>query len=154
MAGIDNNQVESKKASEAQTTESEQPDSEAAQQQKPPGQMTDEQARGWSMLCHLGAFAGLIIPLGNIIAPLVFWFIKKEESAFVDDQGKESLNFQISLTIYFLIAGIAGMFVWLLLGRVLLSIVGIFGIVFVIIAAVKANRGEKYRYPRCIRFIK
>ena len=151
MAGIDDNQAKSKKASEAQATEKGQPDSEAAQEQKPPGQMSDEQARGWSMLCHLGAFAGLIIPLGNIIAPLVFWLIKREESAFVDDQGKESLNFQISLTIYFLVAG---MLVWLLIGFVLLPIVGIFGIVFVVIAAVKANRGEKYRYPLCIRFIK
>ncbi len=57
--------------------------------------MNEKDARTWAMLCHIGAFAGYIIPFGHIIAPLVIWLIKKDESPFVDDQGKESLNFQI-----------------------------------------------------------
>ena len=63
--------------------------------------------RTWAMLCHFSAFTGFIFPLGgNILAPLILWLIKKEELPFVDDQGKEVLNFQISMTIYFIISGI------------------------------------------------
>ena len=61
--------------------------------------------RTWAMLCHFSAFAGLIFPFGNFLAPLIIWLIKKEELPFVEDQGKEVLNFQISMTIYLLISG-------------------------------------------------
>ena len=50
----------------------------------------------WGMLCHISTFCGMIIPFGNILAPLIIWLIKKEELPFVSDQGKEVLNFQIS----------------------------------------------------------
>jgi uncharacterized Tic20 family protein len=60
--------------------------------------------RTWGMLCHLSAFAGFVIPFGNIIGPLIVYSMKKEEFPFVADQGKESLNFQISVMIYFLIS--------------------------------------------------
>ena len=104
------------------------------------------------MLCHLGAFAGFILPaFGNIIGPLVFWLIKRDESDLVDDQGKESLNFQISMAIYFIGAGILTLVV---IGFVLLVGLGIFFIVMVIMASVKANSGERFRYPLTIRFIK
>ncbi|MBT9138869.1 MAG: hypothetical protein DDT31_01447 [Syntrophomonadaceae bacterium] len=82
---------------------------------------------------------------------MVIWLIKKEESPLVDDQGKESLNFQISMTIYVLISALLTLVV---IGFVLLVGLGIFGIVMVIMASVKANKGEKFRYPLCIRFIK
>lgn len=88
---------------------------------------------------------------GHIIAPLVIWQIKKDGFAFVDKQGKECLNFQISFTIYALVAGLL-MFV--VIGLILLPIIGIVGLVFIIIAAIKANNGEDYRYPFNIRFIK
>ena len=113
--------------------------------------MNEKDARTWAMFCHLGALAGYIIPFGNIIAPLVIWLIKKDESPFVDDQGKESLNFQISITLYALVALLLTVIV---IGFFLLLAVGIFALVMVIIAAVKTNDGEKYRYPLCIRFIK
>ena len=113
--------------------------------------MNEKDARTWAMLCHLGALAGYIIPFGNIIAPLVIWLIKKDESPLVDDQGKESLNFQISITIYALVALVLTL---IIIGFILLPAVGIFGLVMVIIAAVQSNSGEKYRYPLCIRFIK
>ncbi|MFQ6115959.1 MAG: DUF4870 domain-containing protein [bacterium] len=112
--------------------------------------MNESQERTWATLCHLGALAGFIIPFGNIIAPLVIWLVKKDESPFVDDQGKESLNFQISMTIYFLVAVLL---VLILIGIPLLIVLGIFEIVMVVIAAVKASNGEKYRYPVTIRFI-
>jgi len=115
--------------------------------------MNEKDARTWAMLCHLGGFGVYVVPtIGHLLAPLILWLIKKDESPFVDDQGKESLNFQISLTIY---AVIAALLIPLFgLGVVLLIALGIFDVIIIIIAAVKANDGERYRYPLCIRFIK
>lgn len=113
---------------------------------------TNPQARTWGMACHLAVFAGALLPvLGNIIGPLVVWLMKKDEYPFVDDQGKEALNFQISMMIYMAVAGVL---VLLLVGFFLLAILGIMDFVLVIIAAVKANQGVRYRYPFTIRFIK
>ncbi len=106
--------------------------------------------RMWAMFCHLSALIGFIIPFGNIIAPLVLWTLKKEEYPLVNDQGKESLNFQISMTIY-VIASI--ILIFLVIGIVLLILLGIFSLIVIIIAAIKANEGEKYRYPLTIRFL-
>jgi len=106
----------------------------------------------WAMLCHLAALAGFIgIPFGNILGPLIVWLIKKQEYPFVDEQGKEALNFQISLTIYGVVAGILCL---LLIGFILLAVIFVGGLVLVIIAAVQANKGVAYRYPLTIRFIK
>lgn len=113
--------------------------------------MQETQERTWGMLAHLAALAGYIIPFGHIIGPLVIWLIKKDESAFVDDQGKESINFQISITVYAIVSAIL---IVVVIGILLLIGVVIFDVVMVIIAAVKANEGEKFRYPLCIRFIK
>ena len=111
-------------------------------------------ARMWAMFCHLGGLAALlpIMPVvGGIIAPLIIWQIKKDEHPFVDEQGKEAVNFQISILIYEVVAGLL---VFLCVGALLLAAVMIFNIVFLVIAAVKANDGFHYRYPLCIRFIK
>jgi uncharacterized protein len=105
----------------------------------------------WAMLCHLSALAGFVIPLGNIIGPLVIWLIKKDEYALVNDQGKEALNFQISMTIYYIVAAIL---IIILIGIVLLVGLAIFSLIVTIIAMIKANDGVAYRYPMCIRFIK
>lgn len=113
--------------------------------------MDRKQKNMWAMLCHLGAFAGYIIPFGQIIVPLAIWLIKKEESPLIEDQGRESLNFQISMTIYLIISVILTL---IIIGFVLLIAVAIFDIVMVIIASVKANSGQRYRYPLTIRFIK
>ncbi|MFC2087972.1 DUF4870 domain-containing protein [Calditrichota bacterium] len=104
----------------------------------------------WAMLCHLSALAGFVFPFGNIIAPLIIWVVKKDEFLLVADQGKESLNFQISLTIY-IIAAVVLIFV--AIGIVLLPILGLFGLIMIVIASIKANEGEKYRYPFTIRLI-
>ena len=113
--------------------------------------VTDKDSKTWGLLCHLVALAGFIIPFGNIVGPLVIWLIKKDEMPFVDDQGKESLNFQISMTIYTLIAGLL---IFAFIGFVLLPAVAILNLVFIVIASVKANQGIRYRYPLCIRLIK
>lgn len=103
------------------------------------------------MLCHLSIFIGHFIPFGNIIAPLVIWQMKKGESDFVAHHGMEALNFQISLMILF-IAAILLAFVGI--GFILLIALWIFGLVIVVIAALRANDGVYYRYPFTIRLIK
>lgn len=114
-------------------------------------QPLDRDQRTYGMLCHLIALAGYLIPFGNIIGPLIVWLIKKEGSPFVDEQGKESLNFQISITIYAIVAGILTMVV---IGIPLLIAVGIFALVEIIIASIAANDGRSHKYPLNIRFIK
>lgn len=112
----------------------------------------EKQARTWGMLCHILAFAGFVgIAFGNILGPLVFWLIKKDESPFVDDQGKEVVNFQISLTIYALVAIPLCL---ILIGFLFLGAIWIGGIVLTIIGALRASKGERYRYPFTIRFLK
>lgn len=102
------------------------------------------------MACHLAAFAGWVIPLGWILGPLIVWLIKRNEFPFVDEQGKEAVNFQLSVIIYGIVAGILCL---LLIGFVLLIALAIFQIVLVIVATVKVSNGEHYRYPLTIRFI-
>ena len=104
-----------------------------------------------ALVAHLGSFGGYIFPFANIIVPLVIWLVKKDESGFVDYHGKESLNFQISMTIYYIVAGLLTL---ILIGFVLLLGLLIFNIVVVIMAAIKAYDGEYYTYPLCIRLIK
>ena len=107
--------------------------------------------RTWAMLCHLSAFLGLIIPFGNIIAPLVIWLIKSEDMPFVKEQGKESLNLQITLYL----AGIAcGLLMFIGVGFVLAWILAVYAFIVIIIASVKVNEGVHYRYPVALRFIK
>lgn len=107
--------------------------------------------RTWGMLSHLLALVGYtVIPFGNIIAPLVVWLVKKDESQFVADQAKESLNFQISLMIYAIVSGIL---ILVVVGIFLLIALYIAGIVLTVIATIKANNGEAYRYPFTIRLV-
>lgn len=108
--------------------------------------------RQWATGCHLAALAGYFVPVASIIAPLVVWLLKRADGAFVDDQGKESLNFQISLLIYFFISIL--LIPVLGLGIFLLGALVIFDFVCIIIAATKSSEGIAFRYPACIRFIK
>ncbi|MHC4642384.1 MAG: DUF4870 domain-containing protein [Planctomycetota bacterium] len=120
-----------------------------------PEQVSEEvnkDARMWAMFCHLAGLAGLVVPVvGCIVGPLIFWQIKKDDFPFVDEQGKEAVNFQISMLIYGIVAGLL---CFACVGFVLAPAVAIFDIVFLLIATVKANDGQHYRYPLCIRFIK
>jgi uncharacterized Tic20 family protein len=104
----------------------------------------------WAMLCHLSSLAGFVIPFGNIIGPLAIWLIKKDEYPLVNDQGKESLNFQISITIYLIAAAIL---VIILIGLPILIILALADLVLVVLASIRANEGEKFRYPFAIKFI-
>lgn len=108
-----------------------------------------EWERTYAMFEHLSLVAAHIIP---IVPALVLWLIKRDQSPFVDDHGKESLNFQISLILY-IIVGIAltpacGVGAGLIGGAYVLGIVGM------ILAAIAAHKGRYYRYPMCLRFVK
>ncbi len=102
-------------------------------------------ARMWAMLCHLLAI------FTSFIAPLIIWLVKKDEDPFIDNQGKEALNFQITVAIAMVVS-------WLLtaicIGIFLLFAVCVANLVFCIMGTVKANSGVAYRYPVSIRFIK
>ncbi len=115
------------------------PEEPAAQ---PVPESTKEE-RTSAMLCHL---LGLV----SVIGPLVLWLIKKDESPLVDDQGKESVNFQITVLIAYFVAGLT---CFLGVGVVLVPVISIGNLVLIIIAAVRANEGERYRYPICLRLI-
>lgn len=86
-----------------------------------------------------------------VIAPLVIWLIKKDESSFIDYHGREYFNFLISYTVYLFVAGISTI---ILIGFVLLPLVGLMLFVFTIIAAIKAYEGNQYRFPLIFRLIK
>lgn len=147
------------------TAEPTEPSAEAETPQPPVLPATEVKADNtMGMLCHLLALTALIgIPLGNILGPLIIWLIKRDEDPFVDLCGKESLNFQISMTIY----GLA-LFLFMLpaviipfIGVLLLPLIMLAGIalaimviVYTIIAAIKASEGDSYTYPLTIRFIK
>jgi uncharacterized Tic20 family protein len=129
----------------AKTQKPPEENSESGDQTQQPSEQISKDARTWAMLCHLLAiFTGFI-------APLVIWLIKKDEDSFIDSHGKEALNFQITVAIASIVS-------WLLcfacVGFVLLPAVLIVNIIFCILATIKANNGQAYRYPVSIRFIK
>jgi uncharacterized Tic20 family protein len=102
--------------------------------------------RTMAMICHLGA----LIPTIGFLCPLIIWLMKKDQSKFVDDQGKESLNFQITIFFGNLVGWIL---MFILIGIFVLGAVWLLNIIFCIIAGLAANKGEKYRYPFAIRLI-
>ena len=111
---------------------------------------SEKDERLWAMLAHLRSFAGHLIPFGHIGGPLLIWLLKKDTMPLVADQGKEALNFQITMTLAFIVAA-ASLFV--LIGFLLVPAVWLFDVIFTIIAAVKANEGVAYRYPLCLRLV-
>jgi uncharacterized Tic20 family protein len=123
----------------------------------PPGQVeSNPEARQWGMFAHLAALAGFIIPLGHVIGPLVVWLTKKEQLPFVNDQGKEALNFQITISIGIIAGFVIGAVTICIggIGFLLVPAIGIVGAVFAAIGAMEANKGVAYRYPFALRLIK
>jgi uncharacterized protein len=118
--------------------------------------------RSWEVLCHLSSLIFLIgVPFGNIVGPLIVWLLKKDASPGVDAHGKESLNFHISWTLYWLLASTAvGLLCIVLIGILFLPFLiagyiigGLMMILLSIIASIKASNGVLYRYPLTIRFL-
>jgi len=105
----------------------------------------------WALFCHLGGLVGFILPPANIILPLIIWLKYRDEYSLVDDQGKEAINFQLSLTIYLIASAIL---IFVAIGLFLLLGLAFFAFIVIIIAALRASNGKKYRYPMTIRFIR
>ena len=108
------------------------------------GTMSDKDAWNLVLLCHLGGLLGFL-------PPLIIWLLKKDDSPLVDEQGKEATNFQLTMLICFIASWIL---CFVFIGIILLPIVGIFDLVMIIMATIKASKGEKYRYPLSLRLLK
>ena len=102
--------------------------------------------RDWAMFCHLSAFAGFFFPFGGILGPLICWISRKDESEWVDFNGKASMNFQLSLLLYTVLA-IPLCFI------VVLIFIFILKIVCIIVASIRAAKGDVFKYPLSIPFI-
>jgi uncharacterized Tic20 family protein len=126
--------------------------------QPPPAAAPSEaDERTWALLGHLSAFSAFITGLGCVIGPLIVWLVKRDTMPFAGEQAKEALNFNITA----IIAAVAlGGFTLITLGIGALLTVPLALALFVawfvltIVAAVKANNGEHYRYPFSIRLVK
>ena len=110
-----------------------------------------QDVRQWAMFCHFAAFFGLIFPFGNLIGPLIVWQLKKDLHPFVDDQGKEALNFQVSVALASVLCFLLTVGV---IGFALLALVSGGAIVLTAIAGIRANEGQAYRYPFSWRLLR
>jgi len=107
--------------------------------------------RTWNILCHASALLGVFFHFpGHLLGPLIVWLAKRDDSPEIDAHGKESLNFQISMLIYNVIAAV---FCLVLIGFVFLAVLWVLNAVLVIVASIQASDGKFYRYPMTIRFI-
>ena len=113
-----------------------------------PGAISSE-SRNWAVLAHLSALVAMLVALA-FLGPLVVYLIKKDEDPFVRDQALEALNFQLTFLIYGFVSAVL---IIVLIGLLLLVIVGVLWFVLIIVAAVKAGRGDRFRYPLTIRFV-
>lgn len=111
----------------------------------------NNQERNLASAAHLSTLLGYMIPMANIIAPLVIFLTKKQESSFITQHAREALNFQITITILVLIS-IPLLFI--VIGIPMLIALWIFDLVYTIKATIKANDGEMFRYPYTLRLVK
>ncbi|MBD8092503.1 DUF4870 domain-containing protein [Pseudomonas fluorescens] len=109
------------------------------------------EVRQSAMLCHLAAFLGFVFPFGSVVGPLILWQMKKEVDPFIDDQGKEALNFQITVAIAWMACIVLAFAV---IGFFLMFALAIATVVLTIIGSIKANKGIAYRYPLTWRVVK
>jgi uncharacterized protein len=113
--------------------------------------------RTWGMLAHLSSLIAAALGGMTFLGPLIVWLIKKDQSKFVDYHGKQALNFQINLLIYFVIligVSVVTFGIALIVTGPLMAALGIYALIVTIIAAVKANNGEYYKYPYTWALIK
>ena len=109
-----------------------------------------ETERNWAMLCHLSAFAGFFFPFGGIIGPLICWLSRRDESEWIHINGRNALNFQISTLLYIVLAV---PLCFIIIGFPIIAVLSLLKVICIIIASVKAPKGELFRYPLSIPFI-
>ena len=118
---------------------------------RPAAMAPSRDERQWAMLCHLSAMLMYCTVIGGFIAPLVIWLLKRDEMPFVADQGRETLNFQITTLLALIVGGLLAI---VLIGFVIIGAVLLFHFIVTIIATVKVSEGVLYRYPICWRVIR
>lgn len=117
-----------------------------------PATTPSQDEKTMALLSHILTLAGAFVFLiGGFLPPLIIYLIKKDESKFVSEHAKESLNFQITMAIGFIISFVL-MFV--IIGVLLAAVLGIIELVLIIVATIKASEGKLYRYPFNLRLIK
>jgi uncharacterized protein len=103
------------------------------------------------MFIQLSAFAGYVIPFGTVIVPVILWLIWRDKDPYINEMGREAVNFQLSMILYYIISFLL---CFIIIGFLLIIAAFIFHMTFIIIGAVQTSYGANYRYPMIIRFIK
>jgi uncharacterized Tic20 family protein len=105
--------------------------------------------RTWASICHLTIF---ILPVFwfPVVPALVAWLVRRNESPFIDDHGREVVNFHITMLVY---AGIVFCLKFICIGWLLVIPLAAFGYICAVIGAVSASKGRYFRYPMCLRFL-
>jgi uncharacterized Tic20 family protein len=111
----------------------------------------DQAVRNAAVAAHLSTFAGLVVPFGSVIGPLAVWLTRRDRDPFIDEAGREALNFGISIAVYGAVVLVAAL---MLVGIPLLIAGVIAWVVLASLAAVKASQGQAYRYPLTMRFVR
>jgi uncharacterized Tic20 family protein len=111
----------------------------------------EQETRRWGLLLHLSVLAGYALPIAGVVVPIAIWQLKKDALPTIDAHGKNAVNWLISLGIYAVVCGILAI---ALIGIPLLMALGVVAVVFPIVAAIKANNGEVWKYPMAISFLK
>ena len=122
-----------------------------------PATPEEKSSRNWGMLCHLAGLAGCFAPwIAHVAGPLIVWLLKRNDSAFIDAEGKESLNFQLSLALYSVVGCIllALTIVGLVMIPFFLWSLYVLNVICVIFAAIQSSGGRHFRYPLIFRFLK
>ena len=112
--------------------------------------MTDDE-RTYATWMHLAGLSGYILPAGNVLVPLLLWFLKYKESDYINRQGVEVLNFQLTITFYYLFSYIL---VFILIGFLFLPVVFLLHLIATVMAAMETNKGRDFRYPVTFRVIR
>ncbi len=111
----------------------------------------DKNINQLAMYIQLSAFAGYFIPLGTVIVPVILWMIWRDRDPYIDEMGREATNFQLSMVLYYIISFVL---CFIIIGFFLITAAFIFHLAFIIVGSIQASRGNHYRYPMIIRFIK
>ena len=111
----------------------------------------EQQTRQWAFFLHLSVLAGLVVPIAGVVVPILIWQLKKAELPGLDVHGKNAINWIISAFIY---AVVGFILTRAIIGGPLLIVLCVLGVVFPIVAAIKANNGEVWQYPFSIQVLK
>jgi uncharacterized Tic20 family protein len=112
---------------------------------------TKNEYKTWAIFCHLITFISFGIPFGNFVGVLTLWLLKRKESDLVNENGKEAINFQILCYLVCIIC----LLLWPFgIGIVIALFFGIYACFEIVLAAIKANQGQVYRYRFSLRLLK